>query len=606
MTTTVTPTATAATAAVTTATPAVDRAAVPCPPSMFMFRLIHRGMRRDATALADVVARISEGDQPTATALRDWFVRFAAVVDQHHRIEDELLWPAVTAGQLRFEDVQLDFVDEHAAIRVAAQRVQDALDALATGSCAAADLLRARRAARTLEALMHEHIEHEELRGFPVARTVLDVERVMDIDHEARRRADPALLTFLGPWLLDHATPNEIVCIIERTPAPIVTLGRTVWRRRYERSARHVRRARSHAGTGRARPATRTNVVKAGLVGAAALAAMSLSGCGSDAAAEPISTQGATTVVATVASVVTTLPSPTSMVVTTDVPATDVPATDVPATDSMAHDHGSTVPVASDAPTSVPAPSGDPRVLDVAMSEYAFTASRTEVPAGPVTFRVSNIGLEGHQLMVGRLHDGKSVESFLAIYSAEGEKAAMDIVDWTGGLNGIAPGASGEATSELAEGDYILICFMRTSDGVPHLMLNMAAPLTVTSSDDDEPAAPVADETITVQDYTIAIPTGFRGQGTIELRNEGTEPHEVALLRLNDGKVLADAITWFSDPTTEKPFVEVGGVGVVAPGTSGWSTMHLAAGHYIALCFVPNAEGTPHAMLGMLTQFEIA
>ena len=137
-------------------------------------------------------------------------------------------------------------------------------------------------------------------------------------------------------------------------------------------------------------------------------------------------------------------------------------------------------------------------------------------------------------------------------------------------------------------------------------MLDMAAPLTVTDEDGPDADAPVADETVTVQDYTIAIPDGFRGDGTIELRNEGSEAHELGLLRIEDGKELADVFTWFSTPTGPPPFVEAGGVGVVAPGTSAWSTMHLGAGHYIAVCFVPDATGTPHALLGMVTPFEIS
>jgi hemerythrin-like domain-containing protein len=203
-------------------------------PSLFVFRLIHRGMRRDTAALASVVARLGRADQHTAAALRDWFVRFAAVVDQHHRMEDELLWPAVG----------LDFRADHDELRAAAHRVQHALDTIARPGCTVDDMQRARRVTHAFEALLEAHIERETADGFPIARSTLTLEQIIEIDNEGRRRADADLLSFLGPWLLDHATPDEIVSILERTPAPIVALGSTVWRRRYERSAKHVRHAR--------------------------------------------------------------------------------------------------------------------------------------------------------------------------------------------------------------------------------------------------------------------------------------------------------------------------------------------------------------------------
>ncbi|MGZ4705134.1 MAG: hypothetical protein ACXWCM_09720 [Acidimicrobiales bacterium] len=244
-------------------------------------------------------------------------------------------------------------------------------------------------------------------------------------------------------------------------------------------------------------------------------------------------------------------------------------------------------------------------VVAVTLTDHTFAADDAQVAAGAVSFRVTNQGAVDHQMMIGRLHAGVDQAAFVQTYKDQGEPAAFQLLDWEGGANGIAPGATEEATSQLVPGDYLMVCFMRGADGQSHVMKNMVAPLTVVEGALAK-VAPPAGEVITVRDYAIEIPAGFRGDGSVSIRNEGHEAHEVALLRLADGKAVGDAFAWYGKPEGPPPFTAAGGIGVVSPGVPAWASLHLEPGNYVAVCFVPGPDGAPHALKGMVTPFTVS
>ena len=99
----------------------------------------------------------------------------------------------------------------------------------------------------------------------------------------------------------------------------------------------------------------------------------------------------------------------------------------------------------------------------------------------------------------------------------------------------------------------------------------------------------------TMPDSIPAGPTTFR------LTNSGAQIHHLQLVRLEDGKTLADMQGM--DPNGPPPswVVEVGGPNAAAPGGGvSEGTLDLAPGNYAALCFVPGPDGMPHVMKGMM------
>jgi hypothetical protein len=108
--------------------------------------------------------------------------------------------------------------------------------------------------------------------------------------------------------------------------------------------------------------------------------------------------------------------------------------------------------------------------------------------------------------------------------------------------------------------------------------------------------------------YTLSTDTLRAGLETIRLHNKGTEPHQVQLLRLHDGKKFSDLSKVLRDPTGDVFTVAdaTGGSNTILPGAEQETYVNLRAGHYVALCFVSDAvSNVPHFAEGMIAQFEV-
>jgi hypothetical protein len=142
------------------------------------------------------------------------------------------------------------------------------------------------------------------------------------------------------------------------------------------------------------------------------------------------------------------------------------------------------------------------------------------------------------------------------------------------------------------------------------------------------PAPPVVE--VTAVDYAFQAPDTVRsGWTTLRMVNRGSEHHHFHLFGMPDGRTAHAFITdylapadsllrlraageidsaqvtktlaqtapeWVSPARIEKG----GGVGAVAPGDTGRTTVHLRPGTYVMDCAVRTAEGRRHRALGMI------
>ena len=227
-------------------------------------------------------------------------------------------------------------------------------------------------------------------------------------------------------------------------------------------------------------------------------------------------------------------------------------------------------------------------------------------------------------MQVVKLNQGVSQQQFqetlqetLQAFPQEGEAALgriFQVVAFTGGPSGIGPGGQSEAVVDLQAGDYVLLCFIAGADGIPHLAKGMVQPLTVTEPPSDRPAEPEALATVGLDDFAFAgVPTTLpEGRTTLKVTNQGQEPHEMTLLRLEginaqQALEILTAPPGGEAPAGQPPFKDAGGFQAIMPGQSGWTTLNLQAGEYIAVCFVPSpANGfAPHVALGMITSITV-
>ena len=266
---------------------------------------------------------------------------------------------------------------------------------------------------------------------------------------------------------------------------------------------------------------------------------------------------------------------------------------------SAEHHHEGIVPVTASAPATT---------LDITAMDYAFTVNTQTVATGNVDIQLTNKGTEAHQVHIARAPAGMTVDEFVHAYHDKGERAAFADVTWVGGVSGVEPGAVGRATANLTAGDYFLVCFLPASDGQNHLMKGMVGSLHVSdepSASSTAPDAPPASETIALSDFHVEIPAGFTGKGTVAVRNDGHANHEMILVRLKDGKTLADAAAYKAGDPNPAPFTYAGGIGIIAPSTAVTADLNLTPGNYIATCFVSSDTGQPHANMGMVATFTV-
>jgi hypothetical protein len=237
--------------------------------------------------------------------------------------------------------------------------------------------------------------------------------------------------------------------------------------------------------------------------------------------------------------------------------------------------------------------------VTITARDYSFDAPAT-MSTGAVTVTLRNEGAEQHHAQFVRLNDGVSIEQFGATLM-QGPEAAFPLVTFAGGPGAIDPGGSAEVTLNLTAGQYMMLCFIESPDGVPHLAKGMIRPFQV-APPPSTAQPPRADGEVIMRDFSFDAPPVQAGQRTLRVVNQGPQPHEMAVIKADAS--LPDVIAALMNLEDEPPFpiASVGGFQAIDAGGSGWVTMNFTPGVYVLLCFVPDpATGLPHAALGMIT-----
>jgi uncharacterized cupredoxin-like copper-binding protein len=137
-----------------------------------------------------------------------------------------------------------------------------------------------------------------------------------------------------------------------------------------------------------------------------------------------------------------------------------------------------------------------------------------------------------------------------------------------------------------------------------------AATVAPTSIATAAPAATTAGSTavaVTLQEWAVvpSLTTIPAGSVTFTAKNVGTEPHEMVVLKTDLG--LLELPTGSDGKVPEEgPNLEaIGEVSELAAGASGSVTLDLAAGHYLLICNIVDADGTAHYGKGMTTALTV-
>ncbi len=246
-----------------------------------------------------------------------------------------------------------------------------------------------------------------------------------------------------------------------------------------------------------------------------------------------------------------------------------------------------------------------PHQMTIVATDYRFDAP-DEVPAGMVTVHLVDNGAEIHHVAFVKLNDGKTIADV-----AQAMKTPGPMPSWAvdhGGVNAPHPGGGMATTTQTLEpGNYALICFIPSADGVPHFAKGMVRPLTVTAATGADAPAPTADIVMTLNDYTFTLSKPITaGKHTIRIENAASQSHEVELARLAPGKKAIDLAEYGEKPNGPPPGEPLGGVPAIAKGNSAYVTADFTPGEYALICFLPDPkDGKPHFTHGMIQQVHV-
>jgi len=114
--------------------------------------------------------------------------------------------------------------------------------------------------------------------------------------------------------------------------------------------------------------------------------------------------------------------------------------------------------------------------------------------------------------------------------------------------------------------------------------------------------------TVTARDYAFDAPDTIpAGITTIRLVNQGPDLHHVFLMKLDEGKTMADFMNALKAGGPPPSWMKLaGGPNTPVPGGESNATLSLTAGRYVITCVIPAKDGMPHMMKGMVRELIVA
>lgn len=114
-------------------------------------------------------------------------------------------------------------------------------------------------------------------------------------------------------------------------------------------------------------------------------------------------------------------------------------------------------------------------------------------------------------------------------------------------------------------------------------------------------ATPAAEVVIRARDMAFTAPASIpAGRTTFRFINDGPNLHHMQLLRLEEGKTMADFGAAMQGGAMPPWVTFVGGPNVAADPNGSVATLDLEPGNYVLLCFIDTPDHVPHVAKGMV------
>jgi hypothetical protein len=203
--------------------------------------LEHRAMRTDAERLTRLVSAARPDDIDRLTAVAAWYGHYEGAIHDHHTAEEAVIYPALLARDPSFAEADGELEGQH---RVLADRLTVArenlrgLTAAAGGSAWEREQAEAVLAVEALREIVDTHTHREEDVAFSRYRRAFTAAEFTDLGKAAWKVVGARAVVFAGPWVLDHATPEERARTLAAQPLLLRLLYHLWLRPRYARIAR--------------------------------------------------------------------------------------------------------------------------------------------------------------------------------------------------------------------------------------------------------------------------------------------------------------------------------------------------------------------------------
>ena len=256
----------------------------------------------------------------------------------------------------------------------------------------------------------------------------------------------------------------------------------------------------------------------------------------------------------------------------------------------------------------------DPRLAGNAAMTITITddavVAPAEVPAGPTLVTQVNLTDEDAHFFILRIPDEVSDEQVAATLESSVIPDWLSAAQLVGNPDRAAPGGGGAvALVDLRPARYLVMDPTHPREPAAFLAVGEPVPLPEVA----------ADVRATMFEMDFAMPASVpAGKRIWEVANTGSMLHELAVIPVPAGAtaeqvLLAIQPAWEGTPlpselgeewTTWSPH-PVAGVGATSPGGRVYAQIDLEPGAYVAVCFVPTDDFTPHLMLGMTRIFTV-
>jgi len=256
--------------------------------------------------------------------------------------------------------------------------------------------------------------------------------------------------------------------------------------------------------------------------------------------------------------------------------------------------------------------------LNVTAGEYVYQL-KGKPAAGWVTINFKNAGTEVHMLDILALKPGVTVAQLKAAVASSDQSAGDALIDSTVGVGGniaggptlIGPKQATTTSTQMPPGHYGLLCFLSAADGTPHAAHGMIKVIDV-KGPKSSAKPPTTQATVTLKDDGIDFPLSNPGHNlSLKITNAGTTPHSFTLVKLESGKTIDDAKSYYDasfsgqNPAGDPPGKIVGGMSAIAPGASGYLQQTLTPGNYGYVSTEGDDPATDDSTRGLKGEFTV-